>query len=232
MALRKLLSLLIALVMILSLSAISAFAEEGDRPFVLESSSVVDGDMDISVHPVIELVFSKKVDDISVLSQNKDRFHLQDSAGTVVPLSVLFPDTQVQNRFVNHVFLVPEADLAAGAVYTLTIDRGIADKKENVLSQSYVIHFTTATDEAFAKLQVNEDLTSLGDDVLTYQTALPPAAGAADTTEPAASVEDTASEDTDVRTVILIAVPLLLALLGFVFFRSLKASKRDSATDE
>lgn len=226
---RKLISLLISVSLFLSLSAVTALAED-EEPFVLQSSTVVDGDTDLSVHPIIELVFSKKIDDITVLANNKDRFHLQDSNGTVVPLSVLFPDTQVQNLFQSHVFLVPEADLAANAVYTLTIDRGLADKKDNLLEQSYVIHFTTANDEVFAKAKENDDLARLGEDVLRYQTALPPSGDTTAVTADSAAETETTSEDGSIRTVILIAVPLLLAVLGFVFYRSLRSSKKDDAT--
>ncbi|MBO7689235.1 MAG: hypothetical protein J6T14_00120, partial [Clostridia bacterium] len=124
-------SLVITAALLLALSLFCAAAAEGSADGSgsgdgngeinrLQSSSIVDGDSNISTRPVIELVFSGKVDDITVLSANKDCFHLQDAAGTVQTLEVLFPDTQVQNRYQHHVFLIPSAALAAGQEYTLT----------------------------------------------------------------------------------------------------------------
>lgn len=231
MAFRKLLSLVLSIFMIGALSLLPCMAEN-DEPLTLRSSTVVDGDTDLSVRPVIELQFSKKIADILILEHNKDCFHLQDASGAVVPLTVLFPDTQLQSRYVYQVFLMPEQDLAPGAAYTLTVDDQLIDKKENTLDRAYTIGFTTATDETFATAKENEDLMALEGNLLEYQTALPPAAGSAADASPTASAdaEQQAGEDTSVRTVIFIAVPLLLALLGFVFYRNLKASKQGSST--
>lgn len=231
MALHKLLSLILSVLMFGALSLFPCMAEN-DEPLTLQSSSVVDGDTDLSVRPVLELQFSKKIADILILEHNKDCFHLQDASGAVVPLTVLFPDTQLQSRYVYQVFLMPDQDLQPGAAYTLTVDDQLIDKKENTLDRAYTIGFTTATDETFAKAKENEDLMALEGNLLEYQTALPPAAGSAADASPtdSADASQPASDEVPVRTVILIAVPLLLALLGFVFYRNLKSSKQDSST--
>ena len=199
----------------------------------LQSSSIVDGDSNISTEPVLELIFTGKVDDITVLPSNKDCFHLQDTAGNVQALEVLFPDTQVQNRFLNHVFLVPSAPLAAGQEYTLTIDGSVADKKGHMLGQSLQIRFATATDETYAVMKDNADLLSLGEDVLSYSTSLPPSENI-DTAAEAQSDADantSAASGPSVRTIILVAVPVLLLLLAGMFYANWKKAKEGQSED-
>lgn len=200
----------------------------------LQSSSIVDGDSNISTQPVIELVFSGKVDDITVLAANKDCFHLQNSAGDVQALEVLFPDTQVQNRFRHHVFLMPAAVLAAGQEYTLTIDAGVADKKGHAMEQGLQIRFTTATDETYAVMKENEDLLSLGEDVLSYSTSLPPFGnvGSADDTQSASDADVSSTSGPSARTIILVAVPVLLLLLAGMFYANWKKAKQDQSESE
>lgn len=232
MSFRKAISFSLSVFLLFIFSLLPAAAEGGEA-FNLQSSTVVDGDTDLSVHPVIELTFSKKVSELPLLDHNKDCFHLQDTTGTVVPLTVLFPDTQVQNRFQNQVFLVPEADLQPAANYTLTVDASLTEKKETQLGQTSVIHFTTAADETFAKASENEDLRLLGEDVLRYSTALPPAAGTVspESVPNATTKTDASNEETSTRTIVLIAVPLLLLVLGYFLYRNLKASKEAPSKD-
>ena len=239
-------SLVLSLALLLALSLFCAAAAEGNadgsgsggqdakgEANTLQSSSIVDGDSNISTQPVIELVFTGKVDDITVLTSNKDCFHLQDAAGNVQALEVLFPDTQVQNRFLNHVFLVPSAALAAGQEYTLTIDGAVADKKGHMLGQSLQIRFATATDETYAVMKDNADLLSLGEDVLSYSTSLPPSENI-DTAAEAQSDADantSAASGPSVRTIILVAVPVLLLLLAGMFYANWKKAKEGQSED-
>lgn len=223
-----------AAVLLLMCPFFSAFAADGsgsgdqtgkEEGLTLQSSSVVDGDRNVSVRPVIELVFSGKVDDILVLALNKDCFHLQSGAGDVLALQVLFPDTQVQNRFQRHVFLTPESALEPEQSYTLTIDRTLADKKGHTLVSSYQIRFTTADDEAFATLKENEDLIALGDNTLAYSTALLPNAADAAEAGPADNSAENAGQNGDgpsVQTIIRVAVPVLLLVLAAVFYSNWK----------
>lgn len=242
----RFISVFLSLALLLTLSLFCAAAAEGSGDGSgngsqnkgevnrLQSSSIVDGDSNISTQPVIELVFSSKVDDITVLSANKDCFHLQDTAGTVQTLEVLFPDTQVQNRYQHHVFLIPSAALAAGQEYTLTIDAGVADKKGHTMGQSLQINFTTATDETYAVMKENEDLLALGADVLTYNTSLPPS-GNVSSSDAAQSASDTDASSTSgpsARTIILAAVPVLLLLLAGMFCANWKKSKEGQSESE
>ena len=226
MSLPKWCSILLSCVFCVVLSAGTAFAA-GDEALTLTSSTVVDGDTNLSVHPVIELQFSGKVDDITVLSQNKDCFHLQDENGSVLTLQVLFPDVQVQTRLVNHVFLVPKDSLQPGASYTLTIDRSLMDKKEHTLDRSYQIGFTTGTDEVYARGGENDELIGLGEDILSYETALaPPSASVAADTSADASTD--AATETSSQTLLRIAIPALILLLGAVGFWNWRSSRRSS----
>lgn len=229
MSLPKWFSVVVTLFFALVLSTGTALAANEDT-ISLTSSTVVDGDTNLSVHPVIELEFSGKVDDITIVQQNKDCFHLQDAAGNVLTLQVLFPDVQLQTRFVKHVFLVPAQELAPGASYTLTIDKTLCDKKFHPLDQSYRMTFTTGTDEVYARGAENEDLLSLGEDVLTYETALAPSAAA----DAAPVSEDTASEaktQPSTSKLLPIAIGALILLLGAVGFWNYRSSRRAS-TDE
>lgn len=227
MSLPKWFSVLLSSVFCVVLSAGTAFAA-GNETLTLTSSTVVDGDTNLSVHPIIELQFSGKVDDITVLSQNKNCFHLQDETGAVLTLQVLFPDVQVQTRLVNHVFLIPKDGLQPGASYTLTIDRSLVDKKEHTLDRSYRITFTTGTDEIYTRGAENEDLMGLGEDILSYETALAPIADV-----PTESLsEKKTSKDAEVSTSKLlgVAIPALILLLGAVGFWNWRSS-RPSSTD-
>ena len=228
----KFTAVITSVVLLLTLSFPAAFAagDNNDEPLTLQSSSVVDGDTNISIHPVIELVFTGKMDDILVLPNNKDCFHLQNAAGEVKSLTVLFPDTQVQSAFRNHAFLVPEAELAPGETYTLTIDSRLQDKKDNLLGQTLQIQFTTATDETFARLKENDDLIKLGDNVLSYSTALAPAASSDAATDQSAeeAEQDNTSGGPSTQTIVGIAVPVLVILLALVFYSNWKKTRQQS----
>ena len=241
----RIVSVFLSLALLLTLSLFCAVSAEGsadgsgsgdqDKGEVnrLKSSSIVDGDSNISTRPVIELVFSGKVDDITVLAANKDCFHLQNAAGEVQALEVLFPDTQVQNRFQHHVFLVPAAVLSAGQEYTLTIDGSVADKKGHTMGQSLQIRFTTATDETYAVMKENEDLLSLGADVLSYSTSLPPSGNvsSAEAAQNASDADASSANGPSARTIILVAVPVLLLLLAGMFYANWKKAKQVQSED-
>lgn len=226
MSFPRLISLMIAcaLCAVLLVGTVSAASDES---LTLTSSTVVDGDTNLSVRPVIELEFSGKVDELTLVSQNKDCFHLQDASGAVQSLEVIFPDVQVQTRFMNHVFLRPEKELLPGATYTLTIDQNILDKKGNLLGRSYRMSFTIGTDEVYARGAENENLTSLGKNILTYQTALTPASNAdvEPVTEDAGQVS---SSDSSTPKALYIAVPALILLLGAVGWWNYRTSRRSS----
>lgn len=226
MSLPRWFSVLLTCVFCAVLSAGTASAVTGET-LTLTSSTVVDGDTNLSIHPVIELEFSGKVDDLTILSRNKDCFHLQDASGAVLTLQVLFPDVQVQTRLVNHVFLVPKDVLQPGASYTLTVDRALSDKKERTLDRSYRMTFTTGTDEVYARGAENEDLQNLGEDILVYETASAPAAETAVVTTPGEA--DAASPSgTSTSKLLRIAIPVLILLLGAVGFWNVRTSRRSS----
>lgn len=223
MSLPKWVSYLLTVMLCLGVSVIPASAENNE-PLSLTSSTVVDGDTNLSIHPVIELQFSGKVDDLTVVSQNKDCFHLQDTTGMVVPLQVIFPDVQVQTRLVNHIFLVPAQELLPGATYTLTIDSTLSDKKSHTLVQSYPITFTTGTDELYARGAENEDLLSLGEDIITYESALAPAIHSVSATTTVATGSETSSRSSSSK-LLYAAIAALILLLGGVGLWNWKSSR-------
>ncbi len=229
MSIRKWISYFMTMVVFLIFSVGSASAANGDN-LTLTSSTVVDGDTNLSIRPIIELQFSGKVDDITILEHNKDCFHLQDANGNVLTLNVLFPDVQLQTRYVKHIFLTPEADLIPGASYTLTIDQTLSDKKLHPLDQSYRITFTTGTDEVYARGAENEDLLSLGDDVLLYQTALAPLVEDDASLASEDTIDQSTTESSSSRRMPIV-ITALIFLLGGVGFWNYRTSHRAS-TDE
>lgn len=201
----------------------------------LRSSTIVDGDTSISIKPVIELIFTGRVDDIQVLSYNKDCFHLQNTAGDVETLQIIFPDTQVQKQYRNHVFLIPEKELVPGQSYTLSVDKSLSDKNGNTLSEAVRIHFSTATDENFSRLKENEDLLALRDNILSYNTALPPKSDSSDPEQsvvPETEALDAEPGGLSTQTIICIAVPVLLLALAAVFLNNRKAAKQEKTENQ
>lgn len=225
MSLPKWFSYFLSAVLCIAFSGIPVFAENNEA-LTLTSSTVVDGDTNLSVRPVIELEFSGKVDELTVLSENKDCFHLQDATGNVVALKVLFPDVQVQKRLVKHVFLTPLEELSPGALYTLTIDQKLSDKKLHTLNQAYQIRFSTGTDEVYARGAENEDLLNLGQDILVYETALAPAERTALTPQESEEPSNTSGKNSS--RPVLFAILFLILLLGAVGYWNWRSSRRSS----
>lgn len=198
-----------------------------EQVLALESASVVDGDSNISIHVVLELTFTGKVDELEVLEHNKDCLHLTDNSGNSVPIRIWFPDTQVQKTFRNQIFVSPQQALAPSAAYTLTVDAALLNKDGATLGETKQIRFTTAAEEADAKGAQNGDLSLLGDNILSYETATPPAAAVSVSTEDT-SADQTTGEDsgTNVHTLVRILIPVLLLAVLLVFGLSLHSARR------
>lgn len=198
------------------------------RILSLQSSSVAAGDANVSVNAVIELKFTDKVDEITDVEYNKDCIHLTKDSGEVVPLNVIFPDTQLQQGYQKHIFVTPQNALSPSTGYTLTIDQNLRNKHGTPLDRSYQIRFTTAAAEADAVGASNDDLKALGDNILTYSSAEPTTnAGSNESSTTAAAVtDDAAAEQKTIHTVTAVLVPVLLVLVVVVFVLSLRRSRK------
>lgn len=140
-----------------------------DIALTLVSSSVADGDTNVPLDPVIQLNFNKNVVNISVLENNSNCFHLIDASGAPVPISLIFPDDQIQSDFKRNVFIFPKDNLKMNSKYELVVDSILRAKNDTIIDNAHIIHFETG---AAAIGRQNETLLEMGDDITVYTTAL------------------------------------------------------------
>ena len=164
---------------ILLTSASYSFAADGDGTgggsgenrdilLTLESTSIKDGATDISVNEIIQLDFNKNVCNILVLPTNKKSFHLTDSRGTAVAISLTFPDDQVQHTYKNQVFVSPVQPLEKNTEYRISVDRTLTAKNGTTIDNAYSFTFTTGQSEMDSE---NSVLKRLGDNIVVFETA-------------------------------------------------------------
>lgn len=146
---KKILTLLVAIVMLFSMSAV-AFAGNGDgsgggngEPLMLAGSTVSNGSTNVPTDVYITLTFSKNVVNFSVKSNNMGCFSMVDSKGNSVPLSVIMGDDQVDPDCKRIVGIQPSG-LAEGETYTLIISGNMTSKSGVALGSDVYISFTTA----------------------------------------------------------------------------------------
>ena len=146
---KKILTLLVAIVMLFSMSAV-AFAGNGDgsgggngEPLMLAGSTVSNGSTNVPTDVYITLTFSTNVVNFSVKSNNMGCFSMVDSKGNSVPLSVIMGDDQVDPDCKRIVGIQPSG-LAEGETYTLMISGSLMSKSGVALGSDVYISFTTA----------------------------------------------------------------------------------------
>lgn len=174
-------SYLIAFIICLLLifTAVPAFAAGGDGTgggngenrdiaLTLESSSVKDGDTDVSCRSIFQLNFNKNICNVTVLANNKMCFHLSKMDGTPVPIKLTFPDNQVQKKYRREVFIEPVEPLEPHTNYRISVDSTLAAKNGTVADDAHTIVFTTGTSNVVSPNKVLEEL---DDYVITYETA-------------------------------------------------------------
>jgi len=113
-------------------------------PLELVSSTVSDRQNDVGLTPVITMVFSKNVTDLSVKEANLACFKLEKKAGGEIGYEVLMADSQVEPDKKNDVVVKPSAELEAGTEYIMTISKNLTSKSGASLAEDIVISFTTA----------------------------------------------------------------------------------------
>lgn len=142
----------------------------GDVALTVVSSSIKDGDSNVPLNPTIDLQFNKNVVNLTVKENNSRCFHLISSEGNSVKIKIIFPDDQLKSNYKEHIFIVPEQNLAPNSKYTLTVDKTLQSKSANALGNPYSITFTTGTAAATSD---NASLKDLADDVQVFTNALP-----------------------------------------------------------
>lgn len=135
---RKILSLAALLVLIISQ------ASAADKPLALVSSDPESGSTGVALRPVIELVFSNNVVNLSVQEINAGAFALTSSSGEAVALKVIFPDDQLEPDLKRNITLETESDLRRATVYILTVDGSLQAKNGQKLGTPVSLSFTTA----------------------------------------------------------------------------------------
>lgn len=223
------------MVCLFMLSPFSAFAEgdgsgsgqNRDIPLALEDCSVSDGQTNVFVNEIIQLDFNKNICNVTVLSNNKTRFHLTDAKGNPVSIELIFPDDQVQRDYRRQVFIRPVKDLRKNASYKLTVDSGLAAKNGLLLDSACSLMFTTGSGRTDEKNQILE---SLGENRITYETAYEETADSVPVNREGLD-EPAPEEKPDTGFLAKIgAVILVLLIIGFTVI--LRFSKAHSSKDK
>lgn len=143
--------------------------KNADIALTLVSSSVADGESNVPLHPVIQLDFNKNVVNIAVMENNSTCFHLTDDNGSPVPISLIFPDDQMQSNFKRNVFIIPKENLKMNSKYELVVDNILRAKNDTIIDNAHIITFQTGTAATGGQ---NEALLKIGNDIIVYTTAL------------------------------------------------------------
>lgn len=133
-------SWMIAAVLVLTVLCGTALA--GDKPVSLDTSSVEDGQTDVPVDVVIELVFTNNVVNVSVRDNNAACFSLE-SGGKTVPIDVIMADDQVEPNLKRVISVAPKSRLDEGKKYSLVISGSLTAKNGNSIGEVTTITFTT-----------------------------------------------------------------------------------------
>ena len=142
-------SFLIA-VLVVIFCVIPAFAGEGDgtgggqgNPLTLVSSSLADGQKDVSLSPQMILTFSKNVVNMSVKDNNQNCFTLSSANGTQIPVKATMADDQMEPEKKQIIVVSPATKLSPGTQYILKILPGLTSKSGVTMGQTVSINFYT-----------------------------------------------------------------------------------------
>jgi hypothetical protein len=140
-------------------------------PLLLESSSVTNGARDVALDVTIQLTFSKIVSSVETNHLIKNCFHLSLEDGTPVPIRVIIPDDQMQNYFLDMVFIQPQEDLPPDSTLRLAIDSTMHSVAGTPIYNAYRIEFSTGAAYATRQNEILEQLGVWG--ISTFEQALP-----------------------------------------------------------
>lgn len=130
------------LIVLLVLLVLSSTALAGDNAVSLETSSVEDGTVEVSVETEIELVFTNNVVNKKVADNNRESISLS-TGGQDVAIEIIMADDQIEPDKKRIISVVPESSLLEGTQYTLTINKNLSGKNGNIIGEDVVISFTT-----------------------------------------------------------------------------------------
>lgn len=140
--------IVIVIVVLMVLGALSAatlsFAEGGNNPLTIESSTPSDGDLDVSKDAEIVIVFSKNIVNMAVKENNAKCFTMNDNEGNDTPLDIVMADDQIDREKRHDVQIIPANGLKEGKQYTINISKDMSAKNGNILGEDKTITFSTA----------------------------------------------------------------------------------------
>jgi len=178
----------------------------------LESSFPADNEENVATDTVIQLDFNKNICNVKVVQNNKTCFHLTNSDGNIIPITITFPDDQVQRVYKQQVFITAKNGLKANTQYRVAIDDNIQAKNDTTIDNAHIVEFTTGSKATGKK---NKILTYLGKNIQTYSSA---------TAETAASIPKSqdknleGNNDNGISTNTIALVSIVFIILAALIF--------------
>ena len=129
------------IMLILCLIVLPTFAE--GKQLGLDTSSVEEGQKDVSVTPEIELVFTNNVINMKVKDHNEALIHMLDDKGNKVPVVIEMADDQVAPEMKRIIHVKVENALEEATAYTLVIQKGFMSKNGSEIAEDIKLNFHT-----------------------------------------------------------------------------------------
>lgn len=136
----RLFKLMLSLMIVLA--CLSTVVHAGDGALALDSSSVTNGQTQVSVTASIDLVFSNNVINATVRENNMGCFSLM-RGNDQVAIDIVMADDQVQPDLKRIIHIVPKQALEKGQSYKLILTHALAAKNGSTLEKDITIAFKT-----------------------------------------------------------------------------------------
>lgn len=186
----------------------------------LESSTPSDGSAKVSRDTIIQLDFNKNICNVKVLDNNKTCFHLTDEKDQVIPITVTFPDDQIQRTYKRQVFIKPKTVLEANTKYRVSVDNTLMAKNGNSIDNAHRITFTTG-DATWG--ETPKILEKLGSNVQAFDSNL----AETDASIPKSQDELLNADNKSGLSTKTIAIIAGIAIIGAIVFFTVVATRRN-----
>lgn len=145
---RRYLTGLLAVLLLLCITAGAVDGAGKAEPLALSASSVADGAANVAADTSIRLDFTKNVVNLQVKDNNMTCFSVTDSGGNQVPIVVSMGDDQVDREVRNTIYVSPATAWPAGETLTLTISGNLTAKNGSTMGTAHTLRFTVAGEAA------------------------------------------------------------------------------------
>lgn len=139
----KKLTTLLILLLLFNVQAFAMSGGGGDNALSLETSTPVDGAVDISLEPEIVLTFSNNVANASVSENNIASIKMVGPDNSLVALNVEVHDDQILPDDKRLIFITPTSPLSPLTQYTIIISPEVTSKNGVQLGKEVKVSFTT-----------------------------------------------------------------------------------------